>query len=106
MARRADAVHILERRFGYFPKRFRWRGRQFDVIGVPRVWCAARRWPRPAQERRYELLTTEGRFELAHDLLRDAWTVRRAPALPRAERRRTMMAVEGTIYGHRLALVR
>ena len=106
MSRRAEAVLVVEKRFGYFPKRFCWRGHCFEVVRVQRVWCTARSWPRPAQSRRYALLTKEGAFELQHDLVHDLWSVRHAPetlaAAPFVKRSRA----RGESYGSRLVVVR
>jgi hypothetical protein len=37
---RRDAVEIQEKRFGYFPKTFRRRGRCYDVDAVERCWTS------------------------------------------------------------------
>ena len=83
MVRRAETVQILEKRLGYFPKRFRWHGRRFSVLSVQRVWCTSRAWPRPVKRRHFALSTAEGPFVLFHDLEHDVWAVGSAPRLPR-----------------------
>jgi len=84
MAKRSDAVQILEKRLGYFPKRFRWHGRHFSVLSVERVWCTARAWPRAVEQRHFAVSTAEGLFVLCHDLRHDVWAVGQAPRSPRS----------------------
>jgi hypothetical protein len=106
MTRAAHAIEVVEKRYSYFPKRFRWRGKLFDVVGVGRVWCETRQWPQRRQRRLYDVLTSIGRFELCHDLLHDVWTIRRAPALPELQPVRARSALRRTRNEYRLAVVR
>jgi len=110
LSSKGDAIQILEWRFSYFPKRFRWRGQQFEVVRVERVHSTRREWPRKSQYRIYSVDTYEGPFELCHDLLHDMWRMRKSPAHLRVTRRlRLLRATRGTrslAHGHRLALVR
>lgn len=46
MARRPrghEKIHMEKRRFGYFPQRFTWRGRRYDVHAVERCWTVSRK---------------------------------------------------------------
>jgi hypothetical protein len=46
MARRPrshEKINMETKRFGYFPKRFTWRGRRYDVQAVERSWTVSRR---------------------------------------------------------------
>ena len=66
-----EAVEMLERRFGYFPNRFRWRGKTYDVDGVERCWTSMRRNPRLC----FRVRCREGVFELAQDVRLNKWEV-------------------------------
>lgn len=46
MARRPrghEKINMEDKRFGYFPQRFTWRGRRYDVQAVERSWTVSRR---------------------------------------------------------------
>lgn len=46
MARRPrghEKIQMNKRRFGYFPQRFTWRGRRYDVQAVERCWTVSRK---------------------------------------------------------------
>jgi hypothetical protein len=46
MARRPrghEKINMDKKRFGYFPERFTWRGRQYCVRAVERCWMVSRR---------------------------------------------------------------
>lgn len=75
-----ETVSILDWRHGYFPRRFLWRGRLFEVTKVDRVKSTRREWPRRQQSRHYWLRTGAGAFVLRHDLSHDMWQVLEAPA--------------------------
>lgn len=94
MVRRSEAVQVLEKRLGYFPKRFRWHGRHFTVLRVERVWCTARVWPSPVERRHFSVWTAEGAFVLYHDLSHDVWAVGQAPRLPRSRPRAFELRLE------------
>jgi hypothetical protein len=106
MSRRSETVEIVDKRFGYFPRRFCWRGRVFEVVRVEDVQCEVRRWPRSAQSRRYTLLTREGRFELEHDLRRNVWSVRNGPGAAESAEARSAERTPRRAYGSRLVVVR
>ena len=106
MGKRVESVEILQKRFGYYPQRFLWRGRSFEVVQVLRVWCTERGWLRPAQWRRYALLTAEGNFELCHDLQRNLWSASRWPATCASQQAAPAPQARGRLYGDRLVMVR
>lgn len=37
-----ELIHMLERRHGYVPRRFVWRGCRYDVTAVERCWTISR----------------------------------------------------------------
>ena len=105
MGRPVETVEMIERRFGYFPRRFCWRGRQFTVLRVERVWCTERSWPRTIRHRLFAVITGEGTFELRHDLLHNLWSVHRAPEQLRYGRP-PVTPKRMIVYGRGIALVR
>jgi hypothetical protein len=64
-----EAVEVQEKRFGYFPKRFRWRGKRYEVQGIERCWTIARRQPKLC----FRVRCREGVFDLYQDLRLNAW---------------------------------
>ena len=110
MNNKMEAVQILERRFNYFPMRFRWRGQQFEVVHVEQVRSTRREWPRRTQRRVYLVRTIEGHFALSHDLLHDIWYIRSAPTQLRDMWRPRVLHVSqkmrSVAYGDRFVVVR
>lgn len=89
--KRPEPIEMRERRHGYFPQVFVWRGRCYDVYAVERCWTISR--PRgmlggkaerycfrvraqPRGHRAGEKRT----FELYQDLEHNAWYMRRPVA--------------------------
>jgi hypothetical protein len=68
-----EAVEMQEKRFGYFPKRFRWRGRIYQVEAVERCWTSARRNFCLC----FRVRCREGQFELFQDVRLGSWEVAR-----------------------------
>lgn len=83
-----EAVEMEERRHGYFPQVFVWRGHRYDVYAVQRCWTVSRQGlagrverycfrvrarPRSGEARR------EGTFEIYQDVQRNTWHVQRHP---------------------------
>jgi hypothetical protein len=66
-----EAVEMLEKRFGYFPKRFRWHGKIYDVEAVERCWTGVRSNPRLS----FRVRCREGSFELSQDVRLNKWEV-------------------------------
>lgn len=84
--RGVEPIEMRERRHGYFPKVFVWRGRRYDVHAVERCWTVSRRGLGgkverhcfrvrcsfgPAQDRR------EGTFKIHQDLRHNTWHLQR-----------------------------
>ncbi len=67
--RREQTVEIQEKRFGYFPKAFRWHGKRYDVQAVERCWTIARSAPRLC----FRVRCAEGTFDLFQDIRADTW---------------------------------
>jgi hypothetical protein len=68
---RREAIEMLERRFGYFPKRFRWHGRIYEVLAVDRCWTSVRNKPGLC----FRVQCHEGTFELSQDVRLNKWEV-------------------------------
>jgi len=47
------SIEMLERRHGYFPQAFVWRGRRYEIWAVQRCWTITRRGLRGKVERHY-----------------------------------------------------
>lgn len=79
MARHSEhPVEIQEKRFGYFPHAFMWRGRRYRVSEVVKSWTICRRKRKGRSERRcFRVRCEEGIFDLNHDLVVDTWHLRR-----------------------------
>jgi hypothetical protein len=84
-----DVIDMLERRHGYFPKVFSWRGRRYDVYAVERCWTVTRRGLRGQVERycfRVKARSRSGRgrvnqtFEIYQDLQNSTWHMQRKVA--------------------------
>lgn len=68
---RGDAVEILERRFGYFPHRFQWRGHTHQVQAVERTWTKMGRIPNLC----FRIRCSGGIFDLAQNVKTNIWTL-------------------------------
>lgn len=66
-----EAAEMLEKRFGYFPKRFRWRGRTYDVDAVEHCWTSMKHHPRLC----FRVRCREKRYELSQDIKLNCWEV-------------------------------
>ncbi len=74
-----EPIDLLQRRFQYFPRIFRWRGQRYEVDAVERCWTVVRRgWRRQAQRHYFSVRCTEGEFELYQDIRTGLWHLRRA----------------------------
>ena len=90
-----EAVEMLERRHGFFPRAFRWRGQRFEVEAVQRCWTTSGSgWLRSTQRHFFHVRCGESAFELFQDLRDGTWHLRRArlAAAPRAAVRRVAPA--------------
>ncbi len=74
-----EAVEMVQRRYGYFPRAFRWRGQRYDVEAVERCWTVNRRgWRGRVQRHFFHVRCAEGDFEVYQDVRTGAWHLRRA----------------------------
>jgi hypothetical protein len=64
-----EAVEIEEKRFGYFPKRFRWHGKSYSVEAVERCWTKSRGRPMLG----FRVRCAEGLFDLLQDVKANLW---------------------------------
>ena len=69
MHRNEEAVEIREKRFGYFPKVFRWHGKVYNVEAIEGCWTVVRRAPRHC----FRVRCADGRFDLFQDARDDIW---------------------------------
>ncbi|MBI4675593.1 MAG: hypothetical protein HY741_28445 [Chloroflexi bacterium] len=65
------AVDIQEKRFGYFPQRFRWRGQAHEVQAVKRCWTKAGR----SAQLCFRVRCREGIFDLTQHVKTNIWTL-------------------------------
>lgn len=68
---RDDAIEMQEKRFGYFPQRFRWRGKTHEVQAVERCWT---RTGRNAQLC-FRVRSADGVFDLTQNVKTNIWTL-------------------------------
>jgi hypothetical protein len=74
--RAKSAVEIQEKRFGYFPKVFRWRGKRYDVQAVERCWNATAAFPQLC----FRVRCHEGSFDLCQNVRDNTWRLVIHPA--------------------------
>ncbi len=68
---RNDAVEIVEKRFGYFPHRFHWRGHTHQVQAVERTWTKMGR----AAQLCFRVRCGEGTFDLTQNVKTNIWSL-------------------------------
>jgi hypothetical protein len=74
-----EAVEMVQRRFQFFPRVFRWRGQRYEVEAVARCWTVTRRvWRGRIERRFFHVRCAEGDFELYQDIRAGTWHLRRA----------------------------
>lgn len=71
---RGEPIEMQEKRFGYFPQRFRWRGSSISVQAVERCWTKPGRAASSAQMC-FRVRCGEGTFELTHNVKHNIWTL-------------------------------
>jgi hypothetical protein len=65
---------MRERRHGYFPKAFTWRGQRYDVSAVERCWTVSRqRWGGRVERHCFRVRCPEGTFEVYQDVRHNTW---------------------------------
>ena len=76
--RHEHPIEMQEKRFGYFPHAFMWRGKRYRVSQVEKSWTVRRRERRGSVQRRcFRVRCEEGTFDLNHDLTVNTWHLRR-----------------------------
>ena len=69
-----EPIHLISRRHNYFPKRFMWRGHQYDVYAVEQAWTEMKR---KGAWHFFRVHCLEGTFDIYQDLSLDAWYLAR-----------------------------
>jgi hypothetical protein len=79
--RGAEPIEMRERKHGYFPKSFVWRGHRYDVYAVERCWTVSRRSRSGRVDRHcFRVRCPEGIFEVYQDVRHNTWHVQRQVA--------------------------
>lgn len=74
--RSAEAIDMRARRFGYFPRTFVWRGREFQVEAVERCWTTASRRHGGQMDRHYfQVRCAEGTYNVYQELRHNTWHI-------------------------------
>ncbi len=68
---RNDAVLVLEKRFGYFPQSFQWRGHTHHVQAVERTWTKMGR----VAQLCFRVRCQEGVFDLTQNAKTNIWSL-------------------------------
>jgi hypothetical protein len=77
----AEPIQMRERRHGYFPKLFVWRGKRYHVSAVERCWTVSRRSRDNRVERHcFRVRCPEGTFEVYQDVRYNTWHMQRQVA--------------------------
>lgn len=78
MRRKAcESIEMRQRRHGYFPAEFRWRGHIWRVAQVEHCWTESRQdWRRTVQRHCFQVRCDNGkRLELFQDVQGNTWHV-------------------------------
>ena len=75
----SEPIDMRERRHGYFPKLFVWRGHRYHVHAVERCWTVARRGGR-VDRHCFRVRCREGTFELYQNVRHNTWHMQRQVA--------------------------
>jgi hypothetical protein len=74
-----ETVNMMQKRYRYFPREFRWRGQRYRVESVERCWSVSRRgWKRRIERHFFHVRCAAGDFELFQDVQTGNWHLRRA----------------------------
>ncbi len=74
--RGTEAIDMRSRRFGYFPRTFVWRGREYQVEAVERCWTTASRRNGGQLDRHYfQVRCAEGTYNVYQDLRHNTWHI-------------------------------
>ncbi len=69
-----DAIQMLQRRFGYFPKTFTWNGQTVHVEHVLRCWTQTGNRLHGSRLV-FRVQCASGTFDLTQDVQADTWTL-------------------------------
>jgi len=75
---RGEPVEMQEKRFGYFPHRFHWRGKSIAVQSVERCWTRPGRTAAGAQMC-FRVRCDQGTFDLTQQVKNNIWTLSIVP---------------------------
>ncbi len=74
--RGTEPIDMRERRHGYFPQTFIWRGHRYDVQAVERCWTVSRPgWGGRVEQHRFRVRCREGAFEIYQDVRQNTWHI-------------------------------
>lgn len=73
--RGAEAIDMRSRRFGYFPRTFVWRGREYQVDAVERCWTTSARRSDRMERHYFQVRCAEGTFNVYQDLRHNTWHI-------------------------------
>ncbi len=71
---KSEPIRLLSRRHNYFPRRFMWRGEQYDVHHVVEAWTEVKR---NTSRHFFRVRCREGIFEIYQDIPLNAWYLAR-----------------------------
>jgi len=72
--RRHEPILLTARRHNYFPQRFMWRGKNYNVTAVQEVWTKMqRRGTRRSACHYFRVKCREGTFDIFQDTTLNAW---------------------------------
>jgi len=72
--RKHEPIQLTARRHNYFPRRFMWRGKNYDVTAVQEVWTKMqRRGTRRSACHYFRVKCREGTFDIFQDTTLNAW---------------------------------
>jgi hypothetical protein len=68
--KKKEPIKLMSRRHNYFPKRFMWRGKRYDVFTVERAWTKTKR---KTTWHFFRVRCKEGTFDIFQDTKLNAW---------------------------------
>lgn len=75
---RDEPIEVRERRYGYFPRAFSWRGHSYLVDHVERCWTIPGRHEANDARLCFQVRCPEGRFIVYQDLAANTWHINRS----------------------------
>ncbi len=71
---RHEPIRLIARKHNYFPQRFMWRGKQYNVHAVVRAWTEMKR---QGAWYFFRVRCSEGTFDLCQDAVLNIWYLAR-----------------------------